>query len=177
MSDHICKYVCRCNNVCGLGKHMACRLSFSWYISTLGRIAVLPTYIDASYCYRPTRVVCRSVCLSVTLVSPAKTTAPMEMPFWFRTRVGQLGTTYSMGVQIFPWEGAILRGQRASHCKVYGHSAVICAKTAEPIAMPFGLMVPDGGDLSGPPTECRYCRYPAPKGRCHDNHFLAFDGL
>jgi len=22
-------------------------------------------------------------------------------------------------------------------------------------------------------TECRYCRYPAPKGRCHSNHFLA----
>jgi len=27
----------------------------------------------------------------------------------------------------------------ASDCKVYGHSAVICAKTAEPIEMPFGL--------------------------------------
>jgi len=32
-----------------------------------------------------------------------------------------------------------------------------------------------GGDLSGRPTECRYCRYPAPKGRCHGNHFLAFN--
>jgi len=31
--------------------------------------------------------------------------------------------------------------------------------------------------LSGWPTECRYCRYHAPKGRCHGNHFLAFDGL
>ena len=30
-------------------------------------------------------------------------------------------------------------GGRASHCKVQGHSAVICAKTAEPIEMPFGL--------------------------------------
>jgi len=30
------------------------------------------------------------------------------------------------------------------------------------------------GDLSGRPTECRYCRYPAPKGRCCGNHFLAF---
>jgi len=27
----------------------------------------------------------------------------------------------------------------ASHCKVQGHSTVICAKTAEPIEMPFGL--------------------------------------
>jgi len=24
-----------------------------------------------------------------------------------------------------------------------------------------------GGGLSGRPTECRYCQYPAPKGRCH----------
>jgi len=29
--------------------------------------------------------------------------------------------------------------ERASHCKVSGHSAVICAKTAELIEMPFGL--------------------------------------
>jgi len=28
-----------------------------------------------------------------------------------------------------------------------------------------------GGGLSGRPTECRYCRYPAPKRRCHGNHF------
>ena len=46
-----------------------------------------------------------------------------------------------MGVQISPWEGAILRGKGAFYCKVYGHSAVICAKTAEPIEMPFGLWV------------------------------------
>jgi len=30
-------------------------------------------------------------------------------------------------------------GGEEFHCKVYGHSAVICAKTAEPIEMPFGL--------------------------------------
>jgi len=34
-----------------------------------------------------------------------------------------------------------------------------------------------GGRLSCPPRECRYCRYPASKGRCHGNHFLAFSGL
>ena len=34
---------------------------------------------------------------------------------------------------------AILRGKRANHCKVYGYSAVICAKTAEPIDLPFAL--------------------------------------
>jgi len=30
------------------------------------------------------------------------------------------------------------------------------------------------GRLSGRPTEWRYCRYHAPKGRCHGKHFLAF---
>ena len=30
-------------------------------------------------------------------------------------------------------------GQGASHCKVQGHTAVICAETAEPIDMLFGL--------------------------------------
>jgi len=37
------------------------------------------------------------------------------------------------------WEGAILRGKGASHCKVWGHSAVICTKTAESIEMSFGF--------------------------------------
>jgi len=46
------------------------------------------TYVDAAYCYRPSSMVCRSVCLSVTLVSPPKTAAPIEMPFGLRTRVG-----------------------------------------------------------------------------------------
>jgi len=32
------------------------------YLSSLGRIAV--TYVDAGYCYRPSNVVCRYVCLS-----------------------------------------------------------------------------------------------------------------
>jgi len=37
--------------------------------------------VDAVYCYRPSSV----VCLSVTLVSPAKTAEPIEMPFGLRT--------------------------------------------------------------------------------------------
>ena len=39
------------------------------------------------------------------------------------------------------WEGAILRGERAARCKVYGRSAVSCAKTVEPIEMLFGLWI------------------------------------
>ena len=41
-------------------------------------------YVDAAYCYRPSSVVCRSV----TLVSPAKTAAPIEVRFGLSTQVG-----------------------------------------------------------------------------------------
>jgi len=55
----------------------------------LGRIAVLSTtYVDAAYSYQPSIVVRRFVCLSVTLVSPAKTAAPIQIPFGLRTQVG-----------------------------------------------------------------------------------------
>jgi len=42
-----------------------------------------------------------------------------------------------------PWEGAIF-GKRGTHRKEQGHSAVTCAKTAEPIVMPFGLWAQTG---------------------------------
>jgi len=42
-------------------------------------------------------------------------------------------------VQMPIWEGAILRGKQANHCKVSRHSAVICAKMAEPIEVLGGL--------------------------------------
>ena len=45
------------------------------------------TYVDAAYCYRPSSVVCRSVCQSVTVVSSVKTAQPIEMPFGLRTWV------------------------------------------------------------------------------------------
>jgi len=51
-----------------------------------------------------------SVGLSDTLMSSAKTAAPIEMPFGLRTQVG-LGNHVLDGVQILPWEGAILRGK------------------------------------------------------------------
>jgi len=53
------------------------------------------TYVDAAYCYRPSSVVCRFV----TLVSPAKTAEPIEMPFGLRTRVGP-GSHVLHGVEI-----------------------------------------------------------------------------
>ena len=48
------------------------------------------THVDAAYSYRPSSVVCRSVCRSVTLVSPSKTAAPIELPFGLRTWMGRV---------------------------------------------------------------------------------------
>ena len=41
-------------------------------------------------------------------------------------------------------KGQIFEGEWASHCKVEGHSTVVCGKTAERIEMPFGLWAPMG---------------------------------
>jgi len=57
-----------------------------------------------------------SVCQSVTLMSPAKRAAPIEMLFVLRTRVDP-GNHVLYGRPDPPWECAILGGM-ASHCKV-----------------------------------------------------------
>ena len=41
------------------------------------RLHYSTTHIDAAYCYRPSSV----DCLSVIVVSPAKTAEPIQMPF------------------------------------------------------------------------------------------------
>jgi len=59
------------------------------------------------------------------------------MPFGLRTWLGPRNHVLD-GDPDIPWEGAILRGERG--IPLYkGHSVVICAKTAEPIEMQFGL--------------------------------------
>ena len=79
-----------------------------------------------------------SVGLSVTLVSPAKTAEPIEMPFGLRTQAVPRnyllhgGPDSSMGRDNF-------EGETGAHCKVWGLSAVTCAKTAELIDLSFGL--------------------------------------
>jgi len=59
------------------------------------------------------------------------------MSFGLSARTGP-GNHDLDGVQIPPWEGTILR-ERGAHCKIWGLSAVSCAKTAEPIDLMFGL--------------------------------------
>ena len=69
--------------------NVMCIISCSAYFSKIIRLHRSTT---AAYCYRPSSVVCRSVCRlvcqSVSLVSRAKTAEPIEMPFGLRTRVG-----------------------------------------------------------------------------------------
>ena len=93
-----------------------------------------------------------SVCRSVTLVSPAQTAEPIEMQFGLGTWLGP-GNHVLDGVQIPPWEGAILTGKGRDIVK-YRDTVVICAKTAEPIEMLFGLwawMDPRNHKLDGGP--------------------------
>jgi len=55
-----------------------------------------------------------------------------------------LGGNYVLdGVQIPTWEGAILRGKGLPIVK-YRDTVVICAKTADPVVMPFGLWAQTG---------------------------------
>jgi len=60
--------------------------------------------LDAVYCYRLTSSV---VCRSVTLVSPAKTAEPIEMPFGLWARIGPRKHVLEGGPDP-PLEGAIL---------------------------------------------------------------------
>jgi len=79
-------------------------------------------YGDAAYCYRPSSVVCLSVCRSIALVSHAKTAELIEMPFALRTRVGSRKHVLD-GCPHPPWEGAILRGKGQPIVK-YGDTTV-----------------------------------------------------
>jgi len=45
-----------------------------------------------------------------------------------------------MGIQISPWEGEF-SGEKVRPIVQYWDTAVSCAKTAEPIEMPFGLRI------------------------------------
>ena len=58
------------------------------YVTIIIRPHHSTMHVAAANCYRPSSVVCRSVC---HLVSPAKTDKAIEMPFALRTRVGPIG--------------------------------------------------------------------------------------
>jgi len=81
-------------------------------------------------------MVCWSVCHDR---EPCKKAEPNDMAFVLWARVDSRNRVFD-GVEILHMNGAILRGgEGTAHCKLQGRSAVSCAKTAEPIEMPFGV--------------------------------------
>ena len=82
-------------------------------------------YVDAAYCYRPSSVVCRSVCYTS---EPCKNDCTDRDAVWVEDSVGRRKHVLDGGPD--PPMG---RGNSE------GGRSVICAKTAEPIEMPFGL--------------------------------------
>jgi len=84
-------------------------------------------------------VVTDRVAWSVTLVSPTKTAEPIEMPFWVEDSGAPREPCIRWGLDApIPWDVAILRGKERPVVK-HRDTAVICAKSAEPIEMPFQL--------------------------------------
>ena len=77
-----------------------------------------------------------SVGLSVTIMSHAKTVEPIEIQFGLWTRVGPRNRVLDGGPDS---TGKYFSGDSAVHCKEWELPAVSCAKTAEPIEMPFGI--------------------------------------
>ena len=70
-------------------------------------------------------------------MSPAKTAAPIELPFGLRTWVGP-GNHVLDGVQIPPMGRGKFVGENGRPFVKYKDTMVVCAKTAEPIGMSFG---------------------------------------
>ena len=64
--------------------------------------------------------------------------APIEMPFGMRTRVGPRNHVLDGGPDPAMGRGNF-EGEKGRRIVQYGDTAVICAKTAEPIETPFGL--------------------------------------
>ena len=65
--------------------------------------------------------------------------APIEMLLGLKTQLGPGNHVLDRGPAPLMGRGNFERGKGTSFCKVYGESAVICAKTAEPMEMPFRL--------------------------------------
>jgi len=92
-------------------QHAERRLSrwlLKWRQNLLFRPHRSTTYVDATYFYRPSKVVCRSV----TLVSPAEKAEPIETPFGLRTLMGPENHVLDGGPDPFWWERTIWTGKR-----------------------------------------------------------------
>ena len=105
----------------------------TWCGYDINRNSVVPiirphriaTYLDAVYCYRSSSVVCLSVCLSVTVVSPAKTAESIEMAFGLRTMVGLKNRVLNGGPDSQP-EKLILRGKGGALQSIWSLCGELC---------------------------------------------------
>jgi len=80
-----------------------------------------------------------SVALSVCHTSePCKNGWNNQVAIWVQDSVGPNEPRITWGPDANMGRGNF-EGKWANHCKVQGHSVVICANTAEPIEVPFGL--------------------------------------
>jgi len=91
-------------------------------------------YVDAAYCYRPSSVVCQTVCRSVTLVSPAKTAEAHRDAIWDEDSGGPRESCPDPSMRRGNFEG---EGRPIVKYRDTLRSSV--QKTAEPIDMLFGL--------------------------------------
>ena len=71
-------------------------------------------------------------------MSPAKTDEMIEMPFELNTLVGPRNRALDGGPDA-PMRRGNFEGEKGRPIVNYRDTAVICAKTAEPIEMPFGF--------------------------------------
>ena len=99
-------------------------------------------YIDVACCYRQSIVVCLLVCLSQSLVSPAKTAKPIEMPFVMLSRVDPRKHVLD-GVQFPTREGAVLkRGGESGQPRTSGSRYIQCDSAGRytgTVRMPVGM--------------------------------------
>ena len=95
-------------------------------------------YVDAAYSYRPSSVVCRSVCHTS---EPCKNGITDRAAVWVEDLVGP-GNHVLDGVPDPPMgRGKFLGENGRPIVKYTDSSTVVCAKTAEPIGMSFTLWV------------------------------------
>ena len=74
------------------------------------------TYVDVAYCYRLISVVCRSVCLSITVVSPSKNGRTDRDATWVVGLDGPKKSCIRWSPDP-PMARGNFEGERAAHCK------------------------------------------------------------
>ena len=101
------------------------------------------TYVDAACCYRPSSGL--SVCWFVTVVSPAKTPQPIEMPFGLWTRVGPrkhvLDRVHTDTTWRIPLNCPYVAAMRP-FCQITGHLLLLLGRIIVLCIRRCGLLLP-----------------------------------